>query len=64
MAESENKKLYEESMKMGDEGCGDKGRITTCAGTGVGLFQKAMPAGEIVKRGVGGCEAVFSQDGK
>jgi nitronate monooxygenase len=53
MAESENKKLYEESMKMGDEGWGDNGRMTTYAGTGVGLIQKAMPAGEIVKEVLG-----------
>ena len=47
--EEENKKLYEEAMKMGDEGWGEKARMTTYAGTGVGLIKGIMPAGEIVK---------------
>ncbi|KAM3075638.1 hypothetical protein ACMFMG_007772 [Clarireedia jacksonii] len=44
----ENKKLYEAEMKKGDEGWGDEGRMTTYAGTGVGLIKKVMPAGEVV----------------
>lgn len=49
MSEVENKKLYENAMKLGDQGWGEKGRMTTYAGTGVGLIHKVMPAGEIVK---------------
>ncbi|KAG4436244.1 hypothetical protein IFR05_008263 [Cadophora sp. M221] len=49
MAEEENVKLYEEAVKMGDEGWGQNGRMTTYAGTGVGLVKKVMPAGDVVK---------------
>ncbi|KAK0109622.1 hypothetical protein ONS95_002303 [Cadophora gregata] len=49
MSEEENTKLYTEAIKMGDEGWGEKGRMTTYAGTGVGLVKKVMPAGEIVQ---------------
>jgi nitronate monooxygenase len=48
MDEAENTKLYEEAVKMGDAGWGEQGRMTTYAGTGVGLVHKSMPAGEIV----------------
>ncbi|PQE34023.1 2-nitropropane dioxygenase protein [Rutstroemia sp. NJR-2017a WRK4] len=44
----ENRKLYEAEMKKGDEGWGVQGRMTTYAGTGVGLIRKVMPAGEVV----------------
>lgn len=50
MDDQDNKKLYEEAVKRGDEGWGKaKGRLTTYAGTGVGLARKIQPAGEIVK---------------
>ena len=49
MSEEENAKLYAEAVKMGDEGWGEKGRMTTYAGTGVGLVKRVMPAGEIVQ---------------
>ncbi|CZT02516.1 hypothetical protein WAI453_002069 [Rhynchosporium graminicola] len=49
MTEEENAKLYEEAAKKGDQGWGETGRMTTYAGTGVGLVKKVMPAGEIVK---------------
>jgi len=49
MDEEENRKLYEQAVKLGDAGWGDKGRMTTYAGTGVGLIQTVVPAGEIVK---------------
>ncbi|KAH6711229.1 hypothetical protein BKA61DRAFT_613325 [Leptodontidium sp. MPI-SDFR-AT-0119] len=49
MTEDENAKLYEEAIKMGDEGWGEKGRMTTYAGTGVGLVKKVVPAGHIVE---------------
>ena len=48
MKEAENTKLYEEAVKLGDAGWGDQGRMTTYAGTGIGLIHKSMPAGEIV----------------
>ncbi|PVH78213.1 NPD-domain-containing protein [Cadophora sp. DSE1049] len=49
MSEEENAKLYAEAVKMGDQGWGEKGRMTTYAGTGVGLVKKIMTAGEIVQ---------------
>lgn len=49
MSEEENKKLYEEATQLGDEGWGEKGRMTTYAGTGVGLIHRVIPAGEIVR---------------
>jgi nitronate monooxygenase len=53
MGEAENKKLYEEALRMGDEGWGNNGRMTTNAGIGVGLIRKVLPAGEIVKEVLG-----------
>jgi len=47
--EDENKKLYEEAMKKGDEGWGVEGRLTTYAGTGIGLVKEVKSAGEIVR---------------
>lgn len=49
LSEEENKKLYEDAVKLGDQGWGDKGRMTTYAGTGVGLVHRTMPAADIVK---------------
>jgi nitronate monooxygenase len=50
MPEGENKKLYEEAVKAGDQGWGqENGRMTTYAGTGVGLINSIKPAGEIVE---------------
>jgi nitronate monooxygenase len=49
MSEEDNRKLYEEEIKKGDAGWGDQGRMTTYAGTGVGLVRKTQPAGEIVQ---------------
>ena len=44
----ENKKLYDQAIKQGDEGWKeDGGRLTTYAGTGVGLVTRVQPAGEI-----------------
>lgn len=45
----ENKRLYDKATQIGDKGWGkDNGRMTTYAGTGVGLARKIEPAGEIV----------------
>jgi nitronate monooxygenase len=50
MGFEENRRLYVEAMKLGDEGWGmEQGRITTYAGTGVGLVRSIVPAGQIVK---------------
>ena len=49
MEEEENKRLYEEAVKMGDAAWGDQGRMTTYAGTGVGLIHNVVPAAEIVR---------------
>jgi len=44
----QNKKLYDQAVKQGDEGWDEgSGRLTTYAGTGVGLVNKVQPAGEI-----------------
>ncbi|KAJ9602358.1 hypothetical protein H2200_013213 [Cladophialophora chaetospira] len=49
MSEDENIAMYEEATKLGDSGWGPEGRMTTYAGTGVGLVKAVSPAGEIVK---------------
>ena len=45
----ENKKLYSEAIEKGDEGWSSQGRLTTYAGSGVGLVKKVMKAGDIVE---------------
>jgi nitronate monooxygenase len=49
MSDDENRELYKEAMKQGDEGWGPEGRMVTYAGTGVGLIKRILPAEEIVK---------------
>lgn len=49
MGDAENIELYQEAMQMGDAGWGPEGRMTTYAGTGIGLIGKVVSAGEIVK---------------
>ena len=49
MSDKENSELYKEAMKQGDNGWGPEGRMTTYAGTSIGLINKVMPAEEIVK---------------
>jgi len=63
MADGENKKLYEEASRMGDEGWGEKGRMTTYAGTGVGLVRRVMPAGLIVWELLSGVKTAFASAG-
>lgn len=48
MSSEENKRLYEVEMGKGDEGWGVEGRMTTYAGSGVGLVKEIKSAGEIV----------------
>lgn len=56
MTLEENKTLYDAVMKRegegasaADSGWGINGRLTTYAGTGVGLISRVMPAGDIVR---------------
>lgn len=48
LSEGENFELYKEELKKGDDGYGSGGRLTTYAGTGVGLVKEIRPAGDIV----------------
>lgn len=45
----ENKRRYEEETKNGDAGWGTNGRMTTYAGSAVGLVRDVKGAGDIVK---------------
>lgn len=47
--EGQNKKLYEEEMKKGDAGWGSEARMTTYAGSAVGLVKEVKSAKEIVE---------------
>lgn len=49
MTLEDNKKLYDAAIKQGDEGWGERGRLTTYAGTGIGLVREVKAAGEIVQ---------------
>lgn len=49
MSVEENKRLYDNALKMGDEGWGEKARLTTYAGTGVGLVSSVKSAAEITQ---------------
>ncbi|KAF7133920.1 hypothetical protein CNMCM5793_005386 [Aspergillus hiratsukae] len=55
MSGEENKRLYEEELKKGDAGWGPEARLTTYAGTGVGLVREILPASTIVQNTL--CEA-------
>ena len=51
MSLEENKKLYDVALQQGDDaGFGVHGRLTTYAGTGVGLVTNVMKAGDIVRQ--------------
>ncbi len=49
MSAEQNKMLYDEALKLGDAGWGVKGRLTTYAGTGVGLIKEVRSAKEILE---------------
>jgi len=49
MPDEENVELYKDAVKQGDDGWGPEGRMTTYAGTSVGLIKHVAPAEEIVK---------------
>lgn len=48
IGEDDNMRLYDEALQRGDESYGLDGRLTTYAGTGVGLVKTAMLAKDIV----------------
>ncbi|GAD95918.1 oxidoreductase, 2-nitropropane dioxygenase family, putative [Paecilomyces variotii No. 5] len=48
MDEKKNRELYVKELDKGDEGYGPEGRLTTYAGTAVGLVKEVMPAADIV----------------
>ena len=45
----ENKRRHDEALKTGDEGWGEKARLTTYAGTGVGLVKSVKPAADVTR---------------
>ena len=49
MGDAENVAMYKKAMQMGDAGWGSEGRMTTYAGTGIGLVKEVMSAKDIVK---------------
>ncbi|KAK7214867.1 hypothetical protein V2G26_002870 [Clonostachys chloroleuca] len=48
LSEEDNQDLYSDELEKGSEGYGPTGRITTYAGTGVGLIKEVLPARDIV----------------
>jgi nitronate monooxygenase len=57
----ENVRMYQEDLKLGDAGWGVQGRMTTYAGTGVGLVMKEQNASEIVDEVKAECAKVLRQ---
>lgn len=49
MSFDENKRLYDNATKLGDQGWGEKARLTTYAGTGVGLVKEVKPAAKVTR---------------
>lgn len=49
MGLEENKRLYNEALQLGDEGWGEKARLTTYAGTAVGLVKDIKLAGDVTR---------------
>lgn len=45
----ENKTLYAKELEKGDQGWGEQGRLTTYAGTGVGLIKEVLSAQDILE---------------
>lgn len=45
----ENRKLYDDALRKGDDGWGVHGRLTAYAGSGVGMVKSVMAAREIVE---------------
>ncbi|PGH35093.1 nitronate monooxygenase [[Emmonsia] crescens] len=59
MDDGENQRLYKEEMAKGDAGWGPAGRLTTYAGTGVGLVREVKTAEEIVREVVAEARGVL-----
>lgn len=57
--EEENKRLYAKEMEKGDAGWGVQNRMTTYAGSAVGLVREVKGAGEIVREVREGVESVL-----
>ncbi|KAF2645645.1 oxidoreductase 2-nitropropane dioxygenase [Massarina eburnea CBS 473.64] len=49
LCHEDNKKLYEEEVKKGDAGWGVEGRMTTYAGSAIGLIKEVKSAKDIVQ---------------
>jgi len=49
MSFEENKKLHDEALKKGNDGWGANARLTTYAGTGVGLVRDVKPAANVTR---------------
>lgn len=49
MSLEENKRKYDEALKQGDKGFTENARLTTYAGTGIGLVKEVKSAAEITK---------------
>ncbi|EMC91352.1 hypothetical protein BAUCODRAFT_80472 [Baudoinia panamericana UAMH 10762] len=49
MSVKENKRRYDEALKLGDDGWGENARLTTYAGTGVGLVTEIKSAAAITE---------------
>ncbi|KAL9620819.1 MAG: hypothetical protein Q9160_004719 [Pyrenula sp. 1 TL-2023] len=64
MPDQENIALYGEAMKQGDEAWGPEGRMTTYAGTGVGLVTKVQSAAAILEEVWLDCEKALCQTSK
>jgi nitronate monooxygenase len=59
MSIEENKRLYEEALKNGDGGWGANARLTTYAGTGVGLVRDVKTAAAITEEGREDAKAIL-----
>lgn len=64
MSREDNKKLYDEALKTGDAGWGVNGRLTTYAGTGVGLVKEVKSAKDIVDEVRRSARKVLTQSSK
>lgn len=49
MCAEENQRLYDEALKKGDDGWGEKARLATYAGAGVGLMKNVKSAARITE---------------
>lgn len=57
----QNKKLYEDAVKAGDVGWGPSGRMTTYAGTSVGLVTKVESAIDITRNVREECKSILGR---